>query len=130
MNRLYTEDVEYQHFADGDYHLANTNAFRYPDATPRYLLDDNDQLALIGKLKEKVQGSDFNLAIFLAEANESLHMIADTAYRLGGAITSVKKGNLRAAVRYLFQGTDRKPKQKHLGKEFAKVTRLRSFQLA
>lgn len=45
-------------------------------------LSANDEIALIGKLREKVVGSDFDLSVFLGEGRESLKLITSTATRL------------------------------------------------
>lgn len=61
----------------------------------------NDDIALLNKLREKVAGSDFNAAVSLAEAHQSLVLIATGAQRIAGAIKAVKRGDFRAASKAL-----------------------------
>lgn len=109
MNARTQEDRLFQHTISGIPVASNTSAFRAPTWAASTILDANDQLALLGKLKEKIQGSDFNLGIFLAEGNETLHMIADTAHRIDKSIRALRHGNVAGAARTLLEGTGRKP---------------------
>lgn len=68
---------------------------------------DNRMLKLITKLRSKINGSDFNAGVFLAEAGQSLGMIADSATRLANCITSLKRGNVQRAWRSLKTGSPR-----------------------
>jgi hypothetical protein len=61
----------------------------------------NDDIALIGKLRSKVAGSDFHLGVFLGEGREALSMIADNATRIYQSLKAVKRGDFSSAVRYL-----------------------------
>jgi len=61
----------------------------------------NDEIALISKLREKLYGSDFNLAVFGAELNQSLRMIGDTAIRVAKSLHYAKRGDIRGAARSL-----------------------------
>ncbi len=61
----------------------------------------NDDIALIGKLREKVAGSGFNAAVSLAEGNKSLDMIFESATRLASALKDTRKGNLLGAYEAL-----------------------------
>lgn len=63
--------------------------------------DSNDELALLGKLRNKVAGSDFNFAVFLAESQQSLRMIANAASRIDKSLRHLKKGNLQKAWKAL-----------------------------
>lgn len=101
------EDSVYGHVNFGNPQLSNTSGLRAPSWAATSLLDANDQLALIGKLKEKLQGSDFNLGIFLAEGHETLRMVADTAHRIDRSIRFLRTGNFGAAARTLVEGTSR-----------------------
>lgn len=65
----------------------------------------NNDLALLGKLREKVAGSDFNAGVFLGEGKEALNMITDSATRLYKAYRSARSGNLIKAQRYLLNGS-------------------------
>lgn len=42
----------------------------------------NDDIALTGKLREKIVGSDFDMGVFLGEGREALNLISSTASRL------------------------------------------------
>lgn len=53
-------------------------------------LDANDQIKLVNKLREKLQGSDFNMSVFLGEGHQTLRMIGDTAITLAKAIRELK----------------------------------------
>lgn len=68
----------------------------------------NDEIALIGKLREKIAGSEWNLGVALAEAPQALRMIAQTAQRIdrayrsvGKALKSVRYGNLKAFEKHM-----------------------------
>lgn len=65
---------------------------------------DNDELALINKLRSAVQGSDFNLGVFLAEAPEAVRMIGDAAERLANGIRAFKRGRILKAASILTKG--------------------------
>jgi hypothetical protein len=67
--------------------------------------DSFDELALIGRLRTKVAGSDFNAGVFLAELNPALRMIADSAYRINEARRFVQRGDLNQASQALLRGT-------------------------
>lgn len=75
---------------------------------PVSLLDANDELRLVNKLKEKLQGSDFNMSVFLGEGRQSLAMIGDTAIKLAHAGRLVLRGRPLDASRVLLSGTSRK----------------------
>lgn len=59
----------------------------------------NDTIALQGKLREKLVGSDFNLGIVIGEHRQTLRLIADTARRFGNAYKAVARGDLVGASR-------------------------------
>lgn len=63
----------------------------------------NDDLKLIGKLRERIAGSDFNLAVTLGEGREALEMIANSAIRIRKAITAVRRFDLPGALKHLAQ---------------------------
>jgi hypothetical protein len=65
------------------------------------VLDANDQLKLIGKLKAQIRGSDFNLAVFLGEGHETVKMITSTAVKLAMAGMMARKGRFADAARHL-----------------------------
>ena len=64
--------------------------------------DANDDIALIGKLREKIAGSDFNAGVFLREGGESLKLITDSATRIFKALRYVKHGDVVSAAKQLF----------------------------
>lgn len=61
----------------------------------------NDDLNLIGKLRERIAGSDFNAGVVLAEGHKTLAMIAENATRIYKGISALKHGNLSAATAHL-----------------------------
>jgi hypothetical protein len=67
----------------------------------------NDDIKLINKLKERINGSDFNLGIALAECHQTLQMIGDSAIRINKALTALKRGDLNGAAKWLLDGTGR-----------------------
>lgn len=77
--------------------------------SPTNLLDSNDDLKLIGKLAERVRGSDFNAGVFLGEGHQTLNLIADSAIRIAKSLFHLKKGDLAGSLRSLIEGTSRKP---------------------
>lgn len=63
----------------------------------------------LSALREKIHDQDVNLAQAFAERTQTIGMIADAAVRLGGALRSVRRGNLVAAAKSLFpQGSPSK----------------------
>jgi len=64
-----------------------------------------DDLALLSKLKSKIQGSSFDAGIFLGEGKLALEMIGDSAIRIAKALSFVKKLNLKGAVAALTSGS-------------------------
>lgn len=67
----------------------------------------NNDIALIGKLREAVAGSDFNAGVFLGEGREALSMISNAAIRIAASLRALKKGNLQKAAEMLTKGTTR-----------------------
>ncbi|DAD49926.1 TPA_asm: maturation protein [ssRNA phage ESO010] len=61
----------------------------------------NDFLSLLGKLREKITGSSFNLAVAAAEASQGLGMIASAAVKINRAYGQVRRGRWAAAGRTL-----------------------------
>lgn len=61
-----------------------------------------DQNALIGQLRTKVAGSNFNAAVFLGEAPRSLKMIAESTSQVYKAYRSIRRGQPLEAVSALF----------------------------
>jgi hypothetical protein len=64
----------------------------------------NDQISLIGKLREKIRGSDFNFAVSLGESHQTVNMIGATAYRLSRFFTMARKGDMVQALKFLADG--------------------------
>jgi len=67
----------------------------------------NSEIALLGKLREACAGSDFNLAVSLAEAPKACEMIADTARRVAAALVYTRKGQFAKAHHALTKGKNR-----------------------
>lgn len=63
----------------------------------------NDDIALNGKLRTKIQGGDFNITVFFAEGRESLNTIADGANRIYRSMRALKRGNPFEAGRALLR---------------------------
>jgi len=68
----------------------------------------NDDLALIGKLRTAVAGSDFNLGVFLGEGHEALKMIATNATKIYRAYKLARKGNFIGAAEQLVRGSGKR----------------------
>jgi len=81
--------------------------------TESNLLTANDQIKLVGKLIEKLKGSDFNMSVFLGEGHQTLKLLGDTAIRLAKAGNHIRKLDIAGASRSLFEGTTRKPLKRH-----------------
>lgn len=58
----------------------------------------NDTIALQGKLREAVAGSDFNMAVFLGESHQALQLISNSATRIFKGLKLVKRGNIVGAA--------------------------------
>lgn len=69
--------------------------------------DSNKEIALLGKLREKVAGTDFNGGVFLGELHQSLNLITDSAYRIANALRAAKRFDFVSATRFLIKGTPR-----------------------
>jgi hypothetical protein len=61
----------------------------------------NDDLALLGRLREKVQGEGFNAGVAFAEAGQGLTQIAGAARDINRAYGNVRRGNFVGAWRNL-----------------------------
>lgn len=61
----------------------------------------NDYIALCGKLRETIAGSDFHAGNFVAQGHQALEMIANSATRIYSAYKSVRRGNIEKAARQL-----------------------------
>jgi len=69
--------------------------------TAEYLWTSNDDIALLGKLRGKMAGSDFNAGVSLAEAGQAIGMITGIAGRIDKAWRAAKRGNFAAASQAL-----------------------------
>lgn len=107
--RLTDELVDFRR-ADGTFYTAPVmQQCSVATWAPVNLLDANDQIKLVGKLREKMLGSDFNPSEFLGESGQTLGLITDSATRIFRSYKRLKKGDLRGAVKHLIEGTGRKP---------------------
>lgn len=73
------------------------------------LYDANDQIKVVNRLREKLQGSEFNASIFLGEGHQTLRMLADSAIRIRKSLTHLRRGDLSGSARSLLEGTSRSP---------------------
>jgi hypothetical protein len=78
-----------------------------PDWGIESLLNANDQINLINKLRDKMRGSDFNPAVFTAEGFQAADMIYDAAVRIAKSFRYLKHGNFQAAAGVLVRNTPR-----------------------
>lgn len=69
--------------------------------------NSTDDLALLGKLREKVAGSSFNAGVFLGEGKQACQLIADAAIRVAGAYSAARRGNFQRASNILTAGKGR-----------------------
>lgn len=61
----------------------------------------NDTIALQGKLREKLVGSDFDMSVFLGEGRETLALIANSANRIYQALRGFRKLDVKAVSKAL-----------------------------
>lgn len=59
----------------------------------------NDLLNLQSRLSEKVKGHNFNLAVSAAQGKQTVDMVRNAVFSIGGAITDLKKGKFASAAR-------------------------------
>lgn len=78
---------------------------------PSVYWENNDTLALMGKLRQKIVGSDFNAGVFLAEAKPALRMVADGVTSLASCLFQLKRGNFVGAARSLSSSLRRDPEE-------------------
>lgn len=79
----------------------STLNLRSPIGNALNYVDANDRIAIVGKLGNKVRGSEFNAGVFLAEAGQAIQMIGDAAIRINRAVSYVRKGNVIQAAEAL-----------------------------
>lgn len=117
MHGLYRSDFQYAYHLWGFPVAGNCSPaddyglFTVPDAggmtayasnaNARSLLTANDEIKLINRLREKIRGSDFNLAVALGEGHQALTMITVAATRIANSLKYLKRGDLKAAVKHL-----------------------------
>lgn len=113
MPHNYTLDVSHSFNGEIDYHplwdptvSLHSTVFDLFGAGASLNLNwsDNDTLKLAVKLGNKIRTIDFNAAIFLAEADQSLTLIGDSATRIAKAFSAIKSGKLDKAAGYLANG--------------------------
>jgi hypothetical protein len=63
--------------------------------------NSNDDIALIGKLREAVAGSDFNMGVFLGEGHQTLKLIASSAIRIRKSLQAIRRLDPCGAVKAL-----------------------------
>lgn len=61
----------------------------------------NDELALQGKLIEKIRGHNFNLAVSAAEGREAVSLLVNAAGSLSKSVRNLRKGDVGGALRAL-----------------------------
>lgn len=72
----------------------------------------NEEIQLLGKLRERVAGSDFNAGVFLGEGTKSLGMITQSASAIYNSLRLVKRGRFGDARRLLTgKGTQQRIKK-------------------
>lgn len=76
--------------------------------------NSNDDIALLGRLRMRIAGSDFNAGVVIAEMNQSLGMIFNAATRIRKSIKSLLRGDIVRAAKELgvtYHGRKRGSKQ-------------------
>lgn len=71
-------------------------------------IDSRDEYRLLGKLRESLAGSEFNLGVFLAEASPALGMIFNAATRIDRALRKFQRFDYAGAARALIDGPVKK----------------------
>jgi hypothetical protein len=59
----------------------------------------NDDIALLGRLREKIVGSDFDATVFLGEGREALSMIFNGATKIRKSLSALKRGDVLKAAK-------------------------------
>lgn len=106
--RIDDDELYYYQLYVGSPWYSGTGANSGGLGSPTYSWDANDEIALLGKLREKIAGSDFNAGVAIAEGHEALKMIASSATKLYWGYRAARQGDFRSARRYLLAGSDRK----------------------
>jgi len=104
-----TQTMKSSSFCAFDRPLSNSQGYRSADQmwSGGYTVGSsstwnaNDDLALIGALRERIAGSDFNLGVFLGEGHEALSMITKNATQIYRAYRAIKQGDIIGAAFHL-----------------------------
>lgn len=89
------------------------------------VLEAEDQFKLLARLKEKIRGSEFNMAVTLGEGREALEMIGNAAIRLRAAVKYARKGNFVAAIQTMSRSAKDAKQNRTLLPKRLNVTNLR-----
>lgn len=87
--------------------LGNVEGISASQVVPAYHVEaasewsSNDTIAAIGKLRERIAGSDFNMGVFLAEGHEALSMILNSARVITKYYSFLAKGDIVGAMHAL-----------------------------
>jgi hypothetical protein len=82
-----------------DWALPITLAGGAPNTIPVW--SSNDELNLINKLSNEIRGSDFNLAVTLAQTGEALDMLTQSATQIYRALHAVRRGDIKGVFHAL-----------------------------
>lgn len=85
------------------------------------LWDSSDDVAIVSKLRERIAGSDFNVAVTSAEMHKTMAMLADNAKRMRLFYSNFRKGNFPRAVDELFGGRKLKRPSKRAGRNWLEL---------
>jgi hypothetical protein len=83
----------------GPYNGTPLSCFGIPPACPS--LSPNEEIALIGKLRDKVYQGSWNVLVTSGEIKESAEQILDVSKRLAGFVVNAKKGRFSRAIKSL-----------------------------
>lgn len=83
------------------YSAVSTSTYGHLSRPIGYYWGSNDDLALLGKLSNRIQGDSFNAAVFLGEGKESLQTIAQAAIRIRRSLRDLRHGNVLGATEAL-----------------------------
>lgn len=84
----------------------------------------NDELDLLGRLREQTDKHSFNTPVFVGELGKSVDMIASRARQIGKAAIAVKRGRLLDAARTL--GLSSRASDKRIQSAERKLERLKA----
>lgn len=103
----YTVEVRHGSQSAFQYHIKNQPAASWEDSwsktepPPSSLYTANQQISLVKRLKEEINGSGFDASVFLGTGHQSLTTITQSAIRIASAMRNVRKGNIGEALRDL-----------------------------